>query len=778
LLALSTAAALHGSCAQPTDESTTKQPVVYGEDDREDVYAFADQAWAAEAANFTAAMVPIDRVNETDPNNVALPTTTLQQSFGVCPDERFASQITAGFCSSTLVAPDTVVLAGHCINAGNCAQYAFVFDYYMTDATTLHPITHDDVYHCAQVLTQQVVGTGADFAVVRLDRPVVGRTPAVIATSSAEVPNGTRLIINGYPSGLPLKLEDGAAVRDSRASTLDFFVANLDTFGGNSGSGVFRADTHQMVGILVRGETDYVQDPAGCSRVNRCPDNGCRGEDSTYAFRAIESLCAAGPHSLCHCGDGTCDPATGETTATCPSDCGSQCGDNVCNGTESPITCPQDCGTCGNNACDNGETTTTCCTDCGCGAGDVCRANTCIPDPGPGDTCASALTLTAQGTQTVTGTTATAANDYRGGCVTNSTAPERVYTFTLPAAGAVSAQSTGYDTVLYLRRTCEDSTSELACNDDATPPGSLGSRIDANLQPGTYYLFVDGYAARSGNYTLTVTFPVVCADGDTDGDGTCNGADGCPNDPGKIDPGICGCGVADTDGDSDGTADCHDLCPADPAKTEPGVCGCGVADLDTDSDGTADCHDGCPMDATKTEPGVCGCGVADTDGDGDQTADCNDHCPMDASKVEPGACGCGVADTDTDSDATPDCNDHCPMDASKTEPGACGCGTADVDGDMDGTLDCNDHCPMDASKTEPGACGCGVADADADTDGTPDCNDACPNDPQNHCNEPPPPPPEEDGCGCRTDNRGSASGALLIGAVVLGLRRRRRAARA
>jgi hypothetical protein len=53
------------------------------------------------------------------------------------------------------------------------------------------------------------------------------------------------------------------------------------------------------------------------------------------------------------------------------------------------------------------------------------------------------------------------------------------------------------------------------------------------------------------------------------------------------------------EGDSDGDgADgmCGDLCPDDPFKLEPGLCGCGVEDDDTDSDGDTvpDCIDQCP----------------------------------------------------------------------------------------------------------------------------------------------------------------------------------------
>ncbi|MDG2029581.1 MAG: hypothetical protein P8J45_01110, partial [Phycisphaerales bacterium] len=48
------------------------------------------------------------------------------------------------------------------------------------------------------------------------------------------------------------------------------------------------------------------------------------------------------------------------------------------------------------------------------------------------------------------------------------------------------------------------------------------------------------------------------------------------------------------DSDSDGTLDCIDGCPDDPEKIEPGACGCGVEELDTDGDGIPDCIDPCP----------------------------------------------------------------------------------------------------------------------------------------------------------------------------------------
>ncbi len=197
--------------------------------------------------------------------------------------------------------------------------------------------------------------------------------------------------------------------------------------------------------------------------------------------------------------------------------------------------------------------------------------------------------------------------------------------------------------------------------------------------------------------------------------GGAGSVDQCPNDPNKMTPGVCGCGVPDDDSDADGVADCidvcpgapevdsdgdgmldcFDLCPSDPKKTEAGVCGCGIADTDADADGLPDCLDDCPNGL-------------DMDSDADGVLDCHDGCPGDPDKTEPGICGCGQSDLDSDADGIPDCNDQCS-------------GTPDVDSDGDGALDCNDGCPADPDKTDPGACGCGVTDTNSDGDGTPDC---------------------------------------------------------
>ena len=88
------------------------------------------------------------------------------------------------------------------------------------------------------------------------------------------------MVVIGYPSGLPTKIADQAQVRTNKHR--NFFVANLDTFGGNSGSPVINKSSGLVEGILVRGESDYKYNRVrGRFENNVCVDSGCRGEDVT-----------------------------------------------------------------------------------------------------------------------------------------------------------------------------------------------------------------------------------------------------------------------------------------------------------------------------------------------------------------------------------------------------------------------------------------------------------------------------------------------------------------
>jgi hypothetical protein len=69
------------------------------------------------------------------------------------------------------------------------------------------------------------------------------------------------------------------------------------------------------------------------------------------------------------CGDGVCEGL--ESSLTCPSDCPEVCGDGLCSASENPLSCNEDCpDQCNDGFCSGDETVTTCYPDCGfCGDG-------------------------------------------------------------------------------------------------------------------------------------------------------------------------------------------------------------------------------------------------------------------------------------------------------------------------------------------------------------------------------------------------------------------------
>ena len=221
----------------------------------------------------------------------------------LCAGERFAEQPTGAFCSGSLVGPDLVMTAGHCIEtpeecAGTKVIFGFAIDKAGGSAPSTLPATQ--VYSCKSIVTRLLTGEpgspvppgqkyGPDYALIRLDRPVTDHKPLRV-NKGQQLKNGDPMLVIGHPVGLPLKVAGGSTIRD--ASLTGYFVTDLDTFGGNSGSPVFNAVTRLVEGILVRGAEDFSLPPYDflsyfSSQPKRClkqavfAQDGDRGEDVT-----------------------------------------------------------------------------------------------------------------------------------------------------------------------------------------------------------------------------------------------------------------------------------------------------------------------------------------------------------------------------------------------------------------------------------------------------------------------------------------------------------------
>lgn len=173
---------------------------------------------------------------------------------------------------------------------------------------------------------------------------------------------------------------------------------------------------------------------------------------------------------------------------------------------------------------------------------------------------------------------------------------------------------------------------------------------------------------------------------DTDGDGTNDYEDKCPEVEGYLN----GC----PDKDNDGVGDHADVCPD--VMGDPALFGCP----DSDGDNIADKDDKCPNEYGTLN------GCLDTDGD--SIPDYEDACPNDAGEGN----GC----PDADGDGVSDEKDICPEKPGKPENGGC----PDTDGD--GIYDNDDRCPETKGSAE--YLGCTAKDSDKDT--TPDVFDECP----------------------------------------------------
>ncbi|HEX4924781.1 MAG TPA: serine protease [Bdellovibrionales bacterium] len=218
-------------------------------------------------------------------DGIELAKVTPASEQNLCPSERFSNQISAASCTGALVAPNIVLTAGHCFKkVADCKDMVVGFDYLLPQPNVMPgALPRKNVFACKRILARENKENGLDYAFIELDRLVHDR-PYFQFDLSDKFNPGDPLFIIGHPMGIPAKFAHGMVVEPDEI----LVQTDLDTYEGNSGSPVFNARTGLIVGVLVEGEEDFV-DNGSCKVSKVCNSNNCTGEYVTRIANILES---------------------------------------------------------------------------------------------------------------------------------------------------------------------------------------------------------------------------------------------------------------------------------------------------------------------------------------------------------------------------------------------------------------------------------------------------------------------------------------------------------
>jgi hypothetical protein len=227
---------------------------IWGIDNRMDFYAITDERIKKNVDSIAAIFLE-ENLLEKEKGFSTLKVKNYGKTFNLCDREPFHNQpIAAGrLCTGFLVKGDVIATAGHCADENNVTELRIVFGFKMLGLST--PVTwipHENIYKGVKIIHRvcDPKGKGPDWELIKLDCKVEGHP--VVKLSGKPIYLDQPVYILGHPCGLPLKYSSGAQVR---CITGACFAADLNVYSGNSGSPVFDSNTHEVIGIVVRGDT-------------------------------------------------------------------------------------------------------------------------------------------------------------------------------------------------------------------------------------------------------------------------------------------------------------------------------------------------------------------------------------------------------------------------------------------------------------------------------------------------------------------------------------------
>ena len=266
--------------------------IIYGDDNRVDINRSESYQQKRQSLSVALVLNTKNFIPSVLSHSVKVKVKTLGEVYNLCEEEPFSDQASLGFCTGFLIADDYLLTAGHCVKSeANCRELSFLFSYTESLKGNYKDeirVSKNNIYSCDEVLFHghSKINASLDFAVIKLDRKVKGRSPLVL-TKKSDLSYEDEFLILGHPLGLPLKLADSGFLREELSD--HHFTATLDTYTGNSGSPVLSKKTGFVEGVLIKGGGDFVR-KGDCLVSSHCSGPLCPGELVLRSSSIIEHL--------------------------------------------------------------------------------------------------------------------------------------------------------------------------------------------------------------------------------------------------------------------------------------------------------------------------------------------------------------------------------------------------------------------------------------------------------------------------------------------------------
>jgi hypothetical protein len=285
--------------------ASREQAVIYGSDDRREVYDFDAGDWGRHIAGSSLVAIGLRSSLVAHGDDVVLNVPTARERLNLCPEERFSEQPAFAECTGVALGSDLVLTAAHCLRLGPLSDLVALSGYYYEQEGQLAPLHETDVHDIAGVIYEET-----DWGYVWLRLEPKGGALQPVAFEDDPIEMGMPVVSINHGAMLPAKIDKGGSAFpiDNRA-----FFTTVDAFGGASGGPIF-SPGGELLGVLISGGVDYRMTSRGCLVAVQLSDAQIVAKEFAVRPRiAVDGLCTHQPdNTLC-----TVNPSARSTGFTC-----------------------------------------------------------------------------------------------------------------------------------------------------------------------------------------------------------------------------------------------------------------------------------------------------------------------------------------------------------------------------------------------------------------------------------------------------------------------------